>query len=262
MDQVFPRLFVSSLKEAEDELLLSRSKVALVVNVAHWMPTAVFASSFDYLHVPLHDTLYQEIVTAFPQIFRKIDEQLSRRDGSTVLIHCLAGRSRSAAVALAYILYSLFLRQSYEDWDDGYYDLPFSVKSWKAAVGLHDTVQQQPTNQPSRLIVQAALAQMVRLHSPTKINSNFENQIMVFVQNRCSLEFCARRLEQRQKQVRRKVHAMSDDLDDFRKDEEAKESKGEMEAKKSAEEHLEQERQNMKEWLATRSRERSSMWRC
>eukprot|EP00762_Andalucia_godoyi_P005745 ANDGO_06442.mRNA.1 hypothetical protein SPRG_09383 len=132
LHEVYPRLFISSLREAEDVSLLKAHKIALVINVAHRIDSAYHPQHFQYLTLSLSDDVHQDLLSAFPVIFPAI-QNILRFDvieRGTVLIHCLAGRSRSASVALGFILYDLMCRIKEDRLEEGYSAFPCSMQNW------------------------------------------------------------------------------------------------------------------------------------
>ncbi|KAE8283697.1 AP-2 complex subunit alpha-1 [Larimichthys crocea] len=55
--------------------------------------------------IPIDDSLWDDLLPWIPQALHFIDAAMS--SGASVLVHCAAGISRSPALAVAYIMYSL-----------------------------------------------------------------------------------------------------------------------------------------------------------
>lgn len=64
---------------------------------------APFPDDFNYLIIDCHDNIYNNISIAFEQTNKFIRNAVT--DNKSVLIHCFGGRSRSAAVLIAYLMY-------------------------------------------------------------------------------------------------------------------------------------------------------------
>jgi predicted protein tyrosine phosphatase len=98
---ITPALLIGSREDAADAFLLKRLGVTHVLNVAAHLPTPrEVAEHFVVLHLPLADTPEQEMGAAFGEATAFI--AAAAACGGRVLVHCVAGISRSVAVTLAY----------------------------------------------------------------------------------------------------------------------------------------------------------------
>ena len=61
-------------------------------------------ANVDYEHLHIHDDGKTLLSKYFPAVFASIDA--ARCEGKSVLLHCIAGRSRSAAFMVAYLMHS------------------------------------------------------------------------------------------------------------------------------------------------------------
>ncbi|XP_076829103.1 dual specificity protein phosphatase 19b [Brachyhypopomus gauderio] len=98
---VAPFLLLSSQDVANDIETLRRFKVTHVLNVAYGVEN-VFPDLFTYRTVTMLDLPDTDLTTYFPQCFEFIDQ--ARQQGGVVLLHCNAGVSRSASVAIGYLM--------------------------------------------------------------------------------------------------------------------------------------------------------------
>ncbi|CAL8077307.1 unnamed protein product [Calicophoron daubneyi] len=105
VSKILPFLYLGNARDAQDVDLLSRLGVTHIINVTDSLPIgfANFAK-FKYLHLQASDTTHQDLLPAFDGAVSFIEE--ARKSKGTVLVHCLAGVSRSVAIVMAYILYS------------------------------------------------------------------------------------------------------------------------------------------------------------
>ncbi|KAL8603693.1 hypothetical protein ACOMHN_017190 [Nucella lapillus] len=104
--EILPHLLLGSERHSSRREVLERLGVTALVNVSTSCANR-FPGSFRYLNVPAHDTACQDLAVWFPLTNRFIDEV--QAEGGRVLVHCQAGRSRSATVCLAYLIRTLHL---------------------------------------------------------------------------------------------------------------------------------------------------------
>ena len=65
---------------------------------------AFLGEAFEWLFLPLRDSIDEDIARAFPAAFAFADAARASRPGARVLVHCEVGVSRSAIVALALLM--------------------------------------------------------------------------------------------------------------------------------------------------------------
>ncbi|VDL99879.1 unnamed protein product [Schistocephalus solidus] len=101
----FRVLFVQgNYQDAANLQLLKKLGVTHILNVTQDLPMAFEdMNSFQYLRLPALDCTEQNIYPFFEKAIDFIDG--ARQVGGVVLIHCLAGISRSASIVMAYMLY-------------------------------------------------------------------------------------------------------------------------------------------------------------
>ncbi|KAM6956418.1 dual specificity protein phosphatase 19-like [Aplochiton taeniatus] len=96
-----PFMLLSSQDVAHDLDTLRRYKVSHVLNVSYGVDN-VFPDQFNYKTVSLLDLPETDITTHLPACFQFIDQ--AREQQGMVLLHCNAGVSRSASVAIGYLM--------------------------------------------------------------------------------------------------------------------------------------------------------------
>jgi hypothetical protein len=87
-------LYLGSINDACTPALLNQLKITHLLNLS--LTRIILDQSFDLLHLPLHDTLDENITTYFQQTNQFIDKSRQQKDGRC-LVFCKHGRSRSAA---------------------------------------------------------------------------------------------------------------------------------------------------------------------
>ncbi|XP_077285874.1 mitogen-activated protein kinase phosphatase 3 isoform X2 [Arctopsyche grandis] len=102
--EILPNLFLGNSANSEDCEGLARHNIKYVLNVTPDLPN-VFESidgDINYLKIPIADHWSQNLATHFPQAIKFIEEGVSSNCG--VLVHCVAGISRSVTVTVAYLM--------------------------------------------------------------------------------------------------------------------------------------------------------------
>ncbi|XP_014243106.1 dual specificity protein phosphatase Mpk3 [Cimex lectularius] len=101
--EILPHLFLGNAANSEDLETLTKHNIKYILNVTQNLPN-VFEASGDikYMKIPITDHWSQNLAVHFPKAIEFIDEARSQEKG--VLVHCVAGVSRSVTVTLAYLM--------------------------------------------------------------------------------------------------------------------------------------------------------------
>ncbi|GMF30239.1 unnamed protein product [Phytophthora lilii] len=97
--EIAARLFVGSIHAAFNIEVLKSNKISHVLNLAG--SYATFPEDFTYLSLSIRDKEYASLLSCLPVAAVFIDAGL--KNGG-VLVHCAGGRSRSPAVAMAFLM--------------------------------------------------------------------------------------------------------------------------------------------------------------
>ncbi|XP_040012254.1 dual specificity protein phosphatase 8 isoform X2 [Xiphias gladius] len=101
---ILPRLYLGAESDVTQDRLASLG-ISYVLSVSRCSPQPSFLPRTRYLRIPIDDSLWDDLLPWIPQALHFIDA--ARSSGASVLVHCAAGISRSPALAVAYIMYSL-----------------------------------------------------------------------------------------------------------------------------------------------------------
>ncbi|XP_052902743.1 dual specificity protein phosphatase Mpk3 isoform X1 [Anopheles moucheti] len=105
--EILPGLFLGNASHSEDLKSLKKYNIKYILNVTPDLPN-VFErdGQIRYLQIPITDHWSQagDLANHFPDAIKFIDE--ARTNGCGVLVHCLAGVSRSVTVTLAYLMFA------------------------------------------------------------------------------------------------------------------------------------------------------------
>ncbi|XP_014672609.1 PREDICTED: dual specificity protein phosphatase 22-like [Priapulus caudatus] len=100
MNKVLPGLYVGSCRDSKDERQLREHGITHILSVHD--NAKPLRDDVVYLCVPASDAPGQDLVVHFPACVDFI--HAARLAGGAVLVHCLAGASRSVTVAVAYVM--------------------------------------------------------------------------------------------------------------------------------------------------------------
>lgn len=106
--EILPHLFLGNATNSEDSQALAKHSIQYILNVTPDLPN-VFEDqgSIKYMQIPITDHWSQNLASHFPKAIEFIDEARSHQKG--VLVHCLAGISRSVTITVAYLMYKCSL---------------------------------------------------------------------------------------------------------------------------------------------------------
>lgn len=106
--KILPHLFLGNASTSEDSEALSRHSIEYILNVTADLPNVFEDSgSIKYMKIPIADHWKENLASFFPKAIEFIDEARGNEKG--VLVHCLAGVSRSVTITVAYLMYKLSL---------------------------------------------------------------------------------------------------------------------------------------------------------
>ncbi|XP_064389953.1 dual specificity protein phosphatase 6-like isoform X2 [Halichondria panicea] len=107
-------LVLGSEKDAQSKDVMKEFSVRYVLNVTPNCPNYFKEDSVEYLRISVTDTGSQKLITHFSEAFAYIEK--ARMSKCTILIHCMAGISRSVTVTIAYLMqnFGMSMQEAYQ----------------------------------------------------------------------------------------------------------------------------------------------------
>jgi len=108
ISQITDNIYLSGVLGANDKKSLDKNNITEIINCTKNIPN-YFENKlnshnvpYNYLRIPVDDTMGQNIEQYFNITFDTIDKSI--KDNKKILIHCFAGISRSATILIAYFM--------------------------------------------------------------------------------------------------------------------------------------------------------------
>jgi dual specificity MAP kinase phosphatase len=105
--RILPFLYLGSQQDALDCELLKKHSIDYVLNLSISCPRPEFLGEESFLRIPVNDSYTEKLLPYFEEAFEFLDKV--REGNGSVLVHCLAGISRSPTLAIAYIMRHLHM---------------------------------------------------------------------------------------------------------------------------------------------------------
>lgn len=104
------KLYIGSINSINEKVIMDLS-ITHIVSCVHWIQKPSYPTHVVIHHINVWDTQTTQINECFLSAIQFIENALN--NGGSVLVHCNAGRSRSASIILAYLMYRF--NTSFED---------------------------------------------------------------------------------------------------------------------------------------------------
>ncbi|XP_078076567.1 dual specificity protein phosphatase 8 isoform X1 [Mustelus asterias] len=111
--RILPHLYLGSQKDVLNKDLMAQNGITFVLNASNSCPKPDFISESHFMRIPVNDNYCEKLLPWLDESVVFIDK--AKVSNCRVLVHCLAGISRSATVAIAYIMKTMGLSS-----DDAY----------------------------------------------------------------------------------------------------------------------------------------------
>ncbi|XP_069576705.1 dual specificity protein phosphatase 16 [Brachyistius frenatus] len=100
--RILPHLYLGCQRDVLNKDLMQQNDIVYVLNASNTCPKPDFIHDSHFLRVPVNDSFCEKIL---PWLDRSVEFiEKAKATNSRVLVHCLAGISRSATIAIAYIM--------------------------------------------------------------------------------------------------------------------------------------------------------------
>lgn len=101
MDIIVPGLYLGSKNDSEDREQIEKYQITHILSIHDDAKTGPF-KNINYLCIQASDYEYQDLSCFFSTAIDFIHD--ARKEGGNVLVHCMAGVSRSTSIVIAYIM--------------------------------------------------------------------------------------------------------------------------------------------------------------
>ncbi|XP_012690189.1 dual specificity protein phosphatase 8-like isoform X2 [Clupea harengus] len=111
--RILPHLYLGSQRDVLNKDLMAQNGITYVLNASNTCPKPDFISESHFMRIPVNDNYCEKLLPWLDKTNDFIDK--AKVSNCRVIVHCLAGISRSATIAIAYIMKTMGLSS-----DDAY----------------------------------------------------------------------------------------------------------------------------------------------
>lgn len=105
--QILPCFYLGSQTDVLNKDLMVQNRITHILNVSSNCPKPAFIPDSHFLRIPVNDSYCDSLLPWLNKSVEFIDKV--RATHCRILVHCLAGISRSAAIAIAYVMRTMDL---------------------------------------------------------------------------------------------------------------------------------------------------------
>jgi protein-tyrosine phosphatase len=109
VNKIISKIYLGNYQAAKDPEFFKANKIKAVLNCTKDIPNHfVCKKDIEYMRIPVDDSLRETDIRKMHKFFPVIVEFIYKHavlQGNNILIHCYAGRQRSAISVAAYLLY-------------------------------------------------------------------------------------------------------------------------------------------------------------
>lgn len=101
--QIIPHLYISNWDTSNNPVELKKNNIRAIISIettlkSHWIIKYYDVNKISHMYIHIGDTPNENISSYFDTTYSFIDYYISR--GQNVLVHCMAGISRSSTIIL------------------------------------------------------------------------------------------------------------------------------------------------------------------
>ncbi|XP_043915004.1 dual specificity protein phosphatase 8 isoform X2 [Protopterus annectens] len=100
--KILPHLYLGSQKDVLNKDLMAQIGITYVLNASNNCPKPDFISESHFMRIPVNDNYCEKLLPWLDKSTEFIDK--AKLSNGRVIVHCLAGISRSATIAIAYVM--------------------------------------------------------------------------------------------------------------------------------------------------------------
>ncbi|KAK3098781.1 hypothetical protein FSP39_023058 [Pinctada imbricata] len=100
--RILPFLYLGSHSDAMSQETIQVNEISYILNVSTTCPKPPFIQEGHFCRIPVNDNYSAKLLPFFEQAFQFVDKV--REANGCVMVHCLAGISRSPTLAIAYVM--------------------------------------------------------------------------------------------------------------------------------------------------------------
>lgn len=114
MSQIDEHLWLGSQKDAANKKFLIANNIRLIISFELFPEISPFIKHITRTHISMYDSMKEANSVNYPQKVLDAISQINKYSNRNVLIHCSVGKSRSASIAIAYMMstYSMNLEEA------------------------------------------------------------------------------------------------------------------------------------------------------
>lgn len=179
MDKVSDGLYVGTVWALSSPRDMRAAGITHVVSLLRGPVTDMTAHGFRHLHIEIDDDDEEDLARFFAQTNAFIGA--ARAAGGAVLVHCIAGISRSVSVATAYLLYTTSRPppgESDEDKDQGQ-DLH--------GHGYYAMLKARDDAEAAEQYVTKTISEIRRARPVANPNDSFREQLVIYFRSGCAV---------------------------------------------------------------------------
>lgn len=107
--EIIPYVYLGNYKAAKDDQFIKDKNIKAILNCTKDIPNYHTQTGIEYMRIPIDDSLLQEDIKKLYDFFPCIIQFIKKHaeiQKQNILIHCYAGRQRSAASVAAYLMHT------------------------------------------------------------------------------------------------------------------------------------------------------------